>query len=144
MITQNVADLRAALPMGGVLMGLDPGTKTIGVALCDAGWHFATAGQTVIRRKFAQDKAALAQIVTQRGVKGLVIGLPLNMDDSISEMAEAAKRFARRLEGRYQTPFAMMDERLTSFEARETATEDKIDAIAARLILESFMNQAQM
>ena len=49
-ITTSAAELRGALPDGGALMGLDPGTKTIGVALCDAGWRFATAGQTIGRR----------------------------------------------------------------------------------------------
>ena len=145
MITQNVADLRAALPMGGVLMGLDPGTKTIGVALCDAGWHFATAGQTVIRRKFAQDKAALAQIVTQRGVKGLVIGLPLNMDGSHGPRSQSARAMARTLED-LGLPILMWDERWSTQAAERTMIEQdfsrakraqRIDSHAAALILQA-------
>ncbi|MCW1987839.1 UNVERIFIED_ORG: putative Holliday junction resolvase [Sphingomonas sp. R1F5B] len=145
MITQNVADLRAALPMGGVLMGLDPGTKTIGVALCDAGWRFATAGQTVIRRKFAQDKAALADIIAQRGVKGLVIGLPLNMDGSNGPRSQSARAMARNLED-LGLPILMWDERWSTQAAERTMIEQdfsrakraqRIDSHAAALILQA-------
>jgi putative Holliday junction resolvase len=110
MITRNTAEFHAALPGGGVLMGLDPGTKTIGVALCDAGWRFATAGQTVMRRKFAQDKAALVAIVAQRAVKGLVIGLPLNMDGSDGPRSQSARAMARNLAD-LGLPTLMWDER---------------------------------
>ncbi len=145
MITQNVADLRAALPMGGVLMGLDPGTKTIGVALCDAGWRFATAGQTVIRRKFAQDKAALADIVAQRAVKGLVIGLPLNMDGGNGPRSQSARAMARNLED-LGLPILMWDERWSTQAAERTMIEQdfsrakraqRIDSHAAALILQA-------
>jgi hypothetical protein len=90
-ITTSAAELRAALPEGGALMGLDPGTKTIGVALCDRDWRFATAGKTIQRRKFAADKAQLAAQITERSVKGLVIGLPLHMDGSESPRSQAAR-----------------------------------------------------
>jgi putative Holliday junction resolvase len=95
MITTSAAELRSALPDGGALMGLDPGTKTIGVALCDRDWRFATAGQTIRRRKFAADKAELAALITARQVKGLVIGLPLHMDGSESPRSQAARAMAR-------------------------------------------------
>ncbi|GHD00015.1 Holliday junction resolvase RuvX [Novosphingobium pokkalii] len=145
MITQSTADLRAALPMGGVLMGLDPGTKTIGVALCDAGWRFATAGQTVIRRKFAQDKAALAAIVAQRSVKGLVIGLPLNMDGSDGPRSQSARAMARNLAD-LGLPILMWDERWSTQAAERAMIEQdfsrakraqRIDSHAAALILQA-------
>jgi putative Holliday junction resolvase len=145
MITQSTADLRAALPMGGVLMGLDPGTKTIGVALCDAGWRYATAGQTVIRRKFAQDKAALAAIVAERSVKGLVIGLPLNMDGSDGPRSQSARAMARNLAD-LGLPILMWDERWSTQAAERAMIEQdfsrakraqRIDSHAAALILQA-------
>jgi putative Holliday junction resolvase len=128
--------------MSDLLMGFDFGTGKIGVAVGQTVTRTASALAVIRARDGKPDWDQLDTLVAEWQPQLFVVGLPLNMDDSISEMAEAAKRFARRLEGRYQTPFSMMDERLTSFEARETATEDEIDAIAARLILESFMNQA--
>jgi len=128
--------------MSDLLMGFDFGTGKIGVAVGQTVTRTASALAVIRARDGKPDWDQLDTLVAEWQPQLFVVGLPLNMDDSISEMAEAAKRFGRRLEGRYQTPFSMMDERLTSFEARETATEDEIDAIAARLILESFMNQA--
>ena len=69
----------------------------------------------------------------------LVVGLPLNMDDSRGDMAEAAERFARRMQGRYKIPFEMFDERLSTFEAMQQQYDD-IDAAAACLILESWLS----
>jgi putative Holliday junction resolvase len=145
MITRNTAEFHAALPGGGVLMGLDPGTKTIGVALCDAGWRFATAGQTVMRRKFAQDKAALVAIVAQRAVKGLVIGLPLNMDGSDGPRSQSARAMARNLAD-LGLPTLMWDERWSTQAAERAMIEQdfsrakraqRIDSHAAALILQA-------
>ena len=66
MITAAVADFRAALPQGGRLLGLDVGTKTIGTALCDAGWTIATPAELVRRTKFGKDLAALQALATAR------------------------------------------------------------------------------
>ena len=71
MIHMATGPFRAALPEGGVLMGLDPGTKTIGLALCDAGWRFATPAKTVIRRKFRDDKAEIAALILQGAIDAL-------------------------------------------------------------------------
>jgi len=128
-----------------VLMGLDPGTKTIGVALCDTGWRFATAGQTVRRRKFAQDKAALAAIVAERGVAGLVIGLPLNMDGSDGPRSQSARAMARNLAD-LGLPTLMWDERWSTQAAERAMIEqdfsrakraERIDSHAAALILQA-------
>ena len=97
LITEQAGEFRAALPEGGVLMGLDPGTRTIGTAFCDAAWRFAGAGKTLPRGKFARDRAALEAMVAERGVKGVVIGLPLNMDGSAGPRAQASRAFARNL-----------------------------------------------
>ncbi|WP_333839127.1 Holliday junction resolvase RuvX [Novosphingobium sp.] len=145
MITLSTADFRAALPMGGVLMGLDPGTKTIGVALCDAGWRFATAGSTIRRAKFAQDKAQLAAIVAERNVRGLVIGLPLNMDGSDGPRSQSARAMARNLAD-LALPTLMWDERWSTQAAERAMIEQdfsrakravRIDSHAAALILQA-------
>src|SRR3546814_8948093 len=80
-LTADRAAFREALPHGGRLIGLDVGTKTIGIALCDAGWSIASPAHTVSRGKFSKDKIALAAFMEQQQVKGVVIGLPLNLDE---------------------------------------------------------------
>src|SRR3546814_13307799 len=97
MIALAASDFAAALPDGGRLAGLDVGTKTIGVALCDAGWSFATPDKTILRRKFAADLDALRQFVAAQSVVGLVVGLPLNMDGSNSPRTQSVRAFARNL-----------------------------------------------
>lgn len=144
MITTSVAEFREGLPHGGVLMGLDPGTKTIGLALCDAGWRFASPATTIVRRKFKDDKAAIAAMVTGRQVKGLVIGLPLNMDGSDGPRSQSARAMARNLAD-LGLPTLMWDERWTTVAAERAMIEqdmsrarrsERIDAHAAALILQ--------
>lgn len=144
MITQSVLDMRDALPHGGVLMGLDTGTRTIGIALCDSQWRFATAGKTIRRAKFAADRQALATLVAERGVAGLVIGLPLNMDGSESPRSQAARAMARNLED-LALPILLWDERWTTQAAERAMIEQdfsrakratRIDSHAAALILQ--------
>lgn len=144
MITTSAAELRGVLPDGGALMGLDPGTKTIGVALCDAGWRFATAGQTIRRRKFTADKAELAALIAARSVKGLVIGLPLHMDGSESPRSQAARAMARNLDD-LGLPILLWDERWSTQAAERAMIEqdfsrakraERIDSHAAALILQ--------
>jgi putative Holliday junction resolvase len=144
MIHTATAPFRAELPDGGVLLGLDPGTRTIGLALCDAGWRFASPATTIIRRKFRDDKAAIAATVAARAVRGLVIGLPLNMDGSDSPRAQAARAMARNLAD-LGLPTLMWDERWSTVAAeRAMIAQDmsrarraeRIDAHAAAIILQ--------
>lgn len=144
MITTFARDLRDALPAGGVLLGLDTGTKTIGVALCDAGWRFATAGKTIVRRKFTQDKGVLKELIAERGVVGIVVGLPLNMDGSESPRSQGARAMARNLED-IGLPILLWDERWTTQAAERAMIEqdfsrakraERIDSHAAALILQ--------
>jgi putative Holliday junction resolvase len=143
-ITQSAAELRAALPQGGIVMGLDPGSKTIGVALCDRDWRFATAGKTIIRRKFSQDKAQLAALIAERDIKGIVIGLPINMDGSESPRSQSSRAMARNLED-LGLPILLWDERWTTQAAERAMIEqdfsrakraERIDSHAAALILQ--------
>ena len=144
MITQSALEFRDALPDGGVLLGLDTGTKTIGTALCDAGWRFASAGKTIMRRKFTVDKAIIAGLVAERDVKGLVMGLPLNMDGSESPRSQGARAMARNLAD-LGLPILLWDERWTTQAAERTLIEqdfsrakraERIDSHAAALILQ--------
>ena len=91
LVTESAAGFADALPDGGALIGLDLGTKTIGIAVCDAGWRFATALKTLPRGKFGRDRDELRSIMEGRGVRGLVIGLPRNMDGSEGPRAQASR-----------------------------------------------------
>jgi putative Holliday junction resolvase len=144
-LTLSAAEFRAALPDGGVLLGIDTGTKRIGTATCDAGWRFATAGATIPKGKFAADKAALERIVAERVVKGLVIGLPLNMDGSESPRSQSARAFARNL-APLGLPILLWDERWSTQAAERAFLEadlsrakraERIDSAAAATILQA-------
>ena len=149
MITEDAAEFRAALPEGGVLLGLDLGTQTIGTAFCDAGWSFASAGKTLPRGKFARDKAALEALVVERGAKGLVIGLPLNMDGTGGPRAQAARAYARNL-APLGLPVLLWDERWSTASAeRAMIAQDmsrakratRIDSHAAAVILQAAIDR---
>lgn len=143
MITQNAAEFRAALPQGGRLIGLDVGTRTIGTALCDAGWSFASPAVLVKRTKFTADKAQLSELMRAQHVVGLVIGLPLNLDGSQSPRSQSSRAFARNCAD--IGPILLWDERWSTVEAeRALIAQDmsrakraeRIDNHAAAVILQ--------
>ena len=143
MITTRTAEFRLALPQGGRLLGLDVGTKTIGTALCDAGWSFASPALLVRRTKFAKDKAALAALVSTQQVEGLVIGLPLNLDGSESPRSQSTRAFARNVED--LGPILLWDERWSTQAVTRTLIEqdasrarraELVDKMAAAYILQ--------
>jgi putative holliday junction resolvase len=144
MICGSVAEFRDALPGGGVLVGLDLGSKTIGTAFCDAGWSFASPADLIKRRKFTQDKAALVAAIATRATRGIVIGLPLNMDGSESPRSQSSRAFARNIAD-LGLPILLKDERWsTQAIEREMIAADmsrakraeKIDSGAAAFILQ--------
>lgn len=110
MITAAAAIFREALPEGGVLAGLDVGTKTVGLALCDAGWNFAGPAETIRRVKFTQDLERLREFLLRHSVQGLVVGLPLNMDGSDSPRTQSVRAFTRNL-APLGMPVLLWDER---------------------------------
>ena len=144
LITSSSEEFAAALPSGGVLAGLDVGTKTIGLALCDAGWSFAGPAETIRRTKFTKDLAALAAFVATHRIAGLVVGLPLNMDGSDSPRTQSVRAFARNLSP-LGLPILLWDERWST-QAVERAMIDAdvsrarraeaIDKLAAAHILQ--------
>jgi putative Holliday junction resolvase len=97
-ITTGTAQFRDALPDGGRLMGLDVGTKTIGVALCDAGWTIASPAELIMRGKFSADFGRLKSMASAQRAAGIVVGLPLNLDGSESPRTQSTRAFARNLE----------------------------------------------
>ena len=144
LITTRAAELREALPAGGALMALDIGTKTIGTAFCDTGWSFATAGITLPRGKFTADKSKLEAMIAERSIKGIVIGLPLNMDGSEGPRAQASRAYARNL-APLGLPVLLWDERWSTASAeRDMIAQDisrgkraeRIDSHAAAVILQ--------
>ena len=144
----TAAEMRAALPEGGVLLGLDLGTKTIGTALSDAGWRFASAGKTLPRGKFARDLEALRARVAERGVAGIVLGLPLNMDGSEGPRAQSARAYARNL-APLGLPVLLWDERWSTASAeRDLIAQDvsrakraeRIDSHAAAVIVQAALD----
>lgn len=144
MITTAPSEFRAALPAGGRLLGLDVGTKTIGTALCDAGWSFASPALLVRRTKFSKDKAALAELIAAQQVKGVVIGLPLNLDGTDSPRTQSTRAFARNLED-IALPILLWDERWSTVAVERTMIEqdlsrakraERVDKMAAAYILQ--------
>ena len=144
LITTFSPDFRSALPDGGALMALDVGTKTVGTAFCDPQWRFANAGSTLTRSKFTADKTKLEALVAERGVRGIVIGLPLNMDGSEGPRAQASRAYARNL-APLGLPVLLWDERWSTATAeRNMIAQDfsrakravRIDSHAAAVILQ--------
>ena len=144
MITLSPAQFRDALPNGGRLIGLDVGTKTIGTALCDAGWSFASPALLIRRTKFQKDKAALAEMITAQKVVGLVIGLPINLDGSESPRSQSTRAFAQNLKD-MALPILLQDERWSTVAVTRTLIEqdasrakraELVDKMAAAYILQ--------
>lgn len=129
--------------MAGLVMGFDFGTRKIGIAVGQTITRTANELAIIRARDGKPDWTELDKLVREWQPGKFVVGLPLNMDATMSEMGEAAQKFARRLEGRYGIKAEMMDERLSTFEAREFADtdEDEVDGIAARLILETWLKK---
>ncbi|MFS0736563.1 Holliday junction resolvase RuvX [Sphingomonas sp. 1P06PA] len=152
MITSAIAEFSYALPQGGRLAGLDVGTRTIGVALCDAGWSIASPAETIERRKFAVDRAMLAAILTAQSVRGLVIGLPLNLDGSDSPRTQSVRAFARNLIG-FDLPILLWDERWSTAAVQRTLLDadasrarraELVDKLAAAYILQGAIDALAM
>lgn len=111
LIFTDARGFATALPAGGALLGLDLGTKTIGTATCDAGWRFASNGSTITRAKWGRDRELLGEIIRQRQIKGIVLGLPLNMDGSEGPRAQSSRAYARNCAEAFGLPVLLWDER---------------------------------
>ncbi len=151
MIYNDLKQLNQDLPTKGRLLGLDVGTKTIGVAVCDGNWLIANPRLTISRKGGKVDFLAIGQAVEENKIAAIVIGLPLNMDGSESQMSELVRRFAAGLD-KFLNGFKIIffDERLSSFAAEEllesgkvknNQRKGKIDQIAASVILQGAIDE---
>lgn len=144
MISEAPLAIAAALPDGGRLLGLDVGTATIGTALCDAGWQFASPAVLIRRAKFTADLGVLTAMVERERVVGLVIGLPLNLDGSDSARTQSVRAFARNLLP-LGLPMLLWDERwstvaveraMIAADMSRAKRAERIDNAAAAYILQ--------
>jgi putative holliday junction resolvase len=144
LITADASSFAVTLPDGGRLLGLDVGTKTIGTALCDAGWSFATPATLIRRTKFSADLAAIAAMVASENIVGLVIGLPLNMDGSDSPRTQSVRAFARNC-APLALPILLWDERWSTAAVERAMIDadvsrakraERVDNAAAAFILQ--------
>ena len=123
------------LPPRGALIGLDLGTKTIGVAVCDPDRRLATGVETIERKNFTADAARVLALAAERSATGFVLGLPINMDGSEGPRAQSTRAFARNFAKLTELPIALWDERLsTAAVERELIAADVSRAKRAAVI----------
>lgn len=143
-------EFQAALTPGARLIGLDVGTKTIGVAVSDVNRSVGTALETIRRGKFRDDSVRMAEIIADYGAGGLVIGLPLNMDGSQGPRAQSARAYARNLAAATGLPVLLWDERLSTVAAERALIAadtsrrrraETIDKVAAAYILQGALDR---
>ena len=133
----SLAETHPLLPPRGALIGLDLGTKTIGVATSDPDRRVATAVETIARKAFTADAARILALAAERNAVGVVLGLPVNMDGSEGPRAQSTRAFARNLARLTALPIALWDERLSTA-AVERAL---IDADASRAKRKAVIDQ---
>lgn len=145
-----LVDLADLLPSQGALLGLDLGTKTIGVAVSDPERRLAAGVETIARRTFTQDAERILALAAERRAAGFVLGLPVNMDGSEGPRAQSTRAFARNLARLTVLPIALWDERLSSVAVeRELIAADMrrdrraavIDQHAAAFILQGALDR---
>ena len=146
----SLPEIAALLPARGGLLGLDLGTKTIGVAASDPDRRLATPVETIARKRFSDDAARLSKLAAERLAAGFVLGLPINMDGSEGPRAQATRAFARNLAKLTELPIALWDERLSTAAVERALIEadvsrDKrkavIDQHAAAYILQGALDR---
>jgi putative Holliday junction resolvase len=149
-VHEQIEDLAAALPRAGALAGLDFGEKTVGVAVSDVMRQVATPLLTIRRVKFTLDAAEVLKIAAGRGLAGLILGLPYNMDGSEGPRAQATRAFARNLSRLTDLPIGFWDERLSTVAAERALLEadtsrkrrsEVIDHVAAGYILQGALDR---
>ncbi len=152
MILAAASEFRDRFPEGGRLAGLDVGTKTIGIAICDAMWTIATPAETIQRKKFAVDIALLRQVIARQSVRGLVVGLPLSLDGSDSPRTQSVRAFVRNLDP-LALPVLLWDERWSTAAVTRTLLEadasrarrrELVDKMAAAYILQGAIDAMTM
>ncbi|MPQ94579.1 Holliday junction resolvase RuvX [Thioclava sp. JE_KL1] len=150
MICETIEEFAEAIPRMGGVAGLDLGTKTIGVAVSDGLRSVATPLSTIKRKKFGVDAEALLKIVAERELKGLILGLPKNMDGTEGARCQSTRAFARNLSRLTDLPISYWDERLSTVAAERAMLEadmsrakraEAIDHVAASFILQGALDR---
>jgi len=131
-----LVEAAAHLPPRGALVGLDLGTKTIGVAASDPDRHLATAVETVARKTFGKDAERLLALAAERNAAGFVLGLPINMDGSEGPRAQSTRAFARNLAKLTELPIALWDERLSTAAAERTLIGADVSRARRALVID--------
>lgn len=151
MIHATMAELAAALAQRQRVLGLDVGSKTIGLAISDSDLRVAAALETISRTKFTQDAEALRRLIAERGVGGLVIGLPVSMDGSEGPAAQSVRQFAANLDAKLKDiHIALWDERLSTSAVQRFLVDEAdmsrrrraevVDKMAATYILQGALD----
>lgn len=150
MICEKLEDFTAACPAFTALAGLDLGDKTIGVAVSDRIGAVATPLETIKRKKFSVDAERLMQIIAERDIGGIVLGLPRNMDGTEGPRCQSTRAFARNLTRLTDLPITFWDERLSTVAAERALLEadtsrkrraEVIDHVAASYILQGALDR---
>ncbi len=153
MIFEEMADFAAAIPPMRSLIGLDLGEKTIGVAVTDKFLSVATPLETIRRKKFGVDATRLSEIIEERQIGGLVLGLPRNMDGSEGPRCQSTRAFARNFDRLAPLPITFWDERLSTVAAERALLEadttrkrraEVIDHVAAGYILQGVLDRLRV
>ena len=150
MAVTEITQLAQDLPAGARLAGLDLGTKTIGLAISDAGLSFAHPRPVIVRKKFTLDAQALLAAADKEAIAAFVIGLPVNMDGTEGPRVQATRAFVRNMERLTDLPFVYWDERLSTVAAERALIDmdvsrkkrgERIDSAAAAFILQGALDR---
>ncbi|MEZ5757259.1 MAG: Holliday junction resolvase RuvX [Emcibacteraceae bacterium] len=145
----EISEIKSHIKKGERLLGLDLGSKTIGIALSDTGLRIATPMETIRRKKFTTDAERLLTIINEQKVGALVLGLPKNMDGSEGPRCQSTRQFAKNMAEKTDIPICFWDERLSTVAATRTLLEadtsrkrrdQLVDKIAASYILQGVLD----
>ncbi len=146
--------LRAAVARPKRLLGLDLGSKTIGLALSDTTWAIASPLETIRRRKFTLDAERLFEVIDEHDVGGLVLGLPINMDGSEGPRCQSTRAFADNVTAKRDIPIAFQDERLSTAAVQRMLVDEMdstrkrraelVDKLAAAYILQGLLDRLKL
>ncbi len=146
----EILALKAALPRGSRLLGLDLGSKTIGIAISDSALRVASPLETLARSKFAADAARLRTLIADRGIGGIVVGLPIGMDGRETPRSQSVRQFAANLLAEGDLPLAFWDERFSTIAVERSLKEaemshrrrgEVVDRMAAAYILQGALDR---
>jgi len=145
----EINEIKSHLKKGERLLGLDLGSKTIGLALSDIRLTIASPMETIKRKKFTQDAERLLTIIKEQNVGGLVLGLPKNMDGSEGPRCQSSRQFAKNMAEKTDIPISFWDERLSTIAVTRTLIEadasrkrqgELVDKLAASYILQGVLD----